>query len=837
LALSSGKQHIEVEGRITNRAIEGARVAIEHFDLSQLPAVLSPGHVLPHTDLDAELDGRGTFEEPEVHARFHGEGDGRGQHDLIHMSGTAEGELLRGRLNAKVFATIGGQKASAKLDVPMPPRPDQPIAVSFDASVLLSPFFADLLVPKIIQSQPILLYSLGAKVTAQGDLHGTTSDPRIHASARVARWGAANSHGNLAVSVEYAAKKLQLASTLDFSELPLGGGKGAGVVQATGVVPVDLALPLSGERGRVFDRRARLHAAVGIHDLDVSRLPWEALAVVPLVRHGRVDGTLDVAGSWASPEAKLNIAARELDVAGMNGVTLDGAAELEGSAGTADVRVAVRGADALHAHATLGERGVAADLRHAPLTASFEIPGFDLGRTDVMKELDGVLRASVRLRGSWAKPTGEAHVELAQLRSGETRLRDCVFDGRASDGALRGVLSLDEEQGGALQAKAEEDRSGKLSGELEARRFVIDARSELLPWLRELRAVVDGRLTLGGTRADPRLLGELDVSDGHLRLARSAIDYRALAAKARFADDGIEVSDLRAATGSGGQLGGHLRLGVAQAKLARLHGALSLRRFPFAWETLSGRLDASVELDGAPAKTGFATIARLDGARVTLVDDHGLPHLLPLQRLDDLSTGVARPQPVVDPVTAPKVRARAPSLAIVGPFSVSGAEIDARGAADLRVDLDTPIPNATGTLRLESGTVELYGARYTLERGLLRFAGDPDPTLELRVMRDAPRGRIGVELGGSTRQPTTRFVSESAVYDPGQVASLVTGQRLEKGGVRKKGIGEKVGGPISSLIATSFRQTDPGRSVVDVSRPVSSKKVETYESILPASTK
>ena len=157
--------------------IEEASAEIKHFDLSQLPALLSPGHVLPHSDVNAVLDAKGPLDLPEIGGHFKAEADGNGQHDLIHITATGEGRLAVGRLNARTFATIGGQKVSAKVDMPMPLRPHQPIDVSFDASVLLSPWFASALVPKIIQTQPIIMYALGAKVTAQGSISGIDLEP------------------------------------------------------------------------------------------------------------------------------------------------------------------------------------------------------------------------------------------------------------------------------------------------------------------------------------------------------------------------------------------------------------------------------------------------------------------------------------------------------------------------------------------------------------------------------------------------------------------------------------------------------------------------------------
>jgi len=50
-------------------------------------------------------------------------------------------------------------------------------------------------------------------------------------------------------------------------------------------------------------------------------------------------------------------------------------------------------------------------------------------------------------------------------------------------------------------------------------------------------------------------------------------------------------------------------------------------------------------------------------------------------------------------------------------------------------------------------------------------------------------------------------------------AALITGQPQTKDDIAQKGLDGKVAGPISNLIAVSFRHSDPASDTVDVSRP------------------
>jgi autotransporter translocation and assembly factor TamB len=443
------------------------------------------------------------------------------------------------------------------------------------------------------------------------------------------------------------------------------------------------------------------------------------------------------------------------------------------------------------------------------------------------------------MTGSWSQPKLVVHARVDGLHSGATSFRRWEVSARLQDDSLSGELIAEEEHGGSLAAHIDAPHAGKLEGEIQAKHFPLDVRSELLPGLRQARALLDGKIALVGTRLHPSLDGAFAISGGELLLANSAISYHALEGRLRFEPEKIVLQLFRGETGNGGGFDGDASLSFRGFVPQTLVGTLHLRRYPVAWESLSGLADANVSLDGKRGAQGFFTTVQLSEARVTLVDDQGLRGLIPLVRLDDIRVGTARPLPLSSPVA--KSRSE-PTGAIVvsvhGPMSVHGGEIDAQATSKLEIDLSTDIPTATGAITLSAGSVHLYGQVYDLERGSLRFDATSDALLDLRLARTVTKTRIGLELGGSARQPTMHFFAEAPEYDAAQVASMVTGQRRERGGVAKKGIGDKTTGPLSSLIATSFRQADPASEIVDVARPVrAQRKLDADAAAFPPATK
>ncbi len=394
------------------------------------------------------------------------------------------------------------------------------------------------------------------------------------------------------------------------------------------------------------------------------------------------------------------------------------------------------------------------------------------------------------------------------LRSGDTSFRRCELSARMQNDSLSGQLVAEEEHGGSLEAHIDAPHAGKLEGEIQAKHFPLDVRSELLPGLRQARALLDGKIALVGTRLHPSLDGAFAISGGELLLANSAISYH-VASRAGCASEPekIVLQLFRGETGNGGGFDGDASLSFRGLAPQTLVGTLHLRRYPVAWESLSALADANVSLDGKRVAQGFFTNLQLSEARVTLVDDQGLRGLIPLVRLDDIRVGTARPLPLSSPVS--KARSE-PTGAIVvsvrGPMSVHGREIDAQATSKLEIDLSTDIPTATGAITLSAGSVHLYGQVYDLERGALRFDATSDAFLDLRLARTVAKTRIGLELrrlGTTADDALLRWsLLEYDLRSPGREHGGL-GQRRERGGVAKKGIGDKTTGPLSSLIATS----------------------------------
>ncbi len=827
MRLLNDPQQITLEGRLMGQTIEGVFVDVKHFDLSQLPGLLSPGHVLPKTDLSAEIEAHGPLDDPEVGGTFTGEAHGKGDSDLIHASGNGDARLAHGRLAGKVFVTIGGQKASGKFDVPMPLKPGQPISVGFDASVLLSPTFAEFLVPKLIQSQPLVMYALGAKVTAQGQLTGTTSEPELHASARVARWVAGDAHGDLGISLEYKGKRLGTSATLELSSLPAGGGTGGGVVALTSELPMDLSAVLTGGQGRLMNGNEPMHAELKVKHVGLDHLPFQAFNVVPPVQHGWVDGEAELAGNRSDPRITASFDAVGLTVGPMSDVDAHGSFRMKGGAATIDTRMSTHGSEAFRVHGSLDAghdaRSLETHWMKAPLAASLEINDFDLGRLGIVKGLAGSLRGRCELTGTLLAPHAKAEFGATDLRVGQLHHRAFRLSGTTSDGAVNAKLLAELDSGQSLAVTARIPWTDQpLSAQLTARGFSLDFGSENLPVVRLLRGLFDGDVQLSGTMSAPKLAGDLRWSRGELHLASTAMTYRDFDATMHFAGERVDVPSMHLLSGTNGQLQASGFLVLDHLVPASVDAKIATRQILIQRGGVGMLLDADITVTGKRNAQGIlAGNIRVEHGTAKLPDHPRDGTLLPTASLEDVTVVKPPTAKVSDKQPPQPVGPRGPdfSAQIEGPFEIRGPEVSATTRGSLTVDLSGAKPDIHGNLTADpKGWVRMFGRRYDVERGAIRFDGAPEPILDFRISHRLPKARIGVEVKGPASKPELHFWSEPPIYDQAQVAGVMLGNSPTVNGVSTTGLSAQSDGVISKMVVGSIRKNFLSTLPIDVYR-------------------
>ncbi len=794
---------VALAGAVDERGIEHALVEVKHVDLDRLAPVLSPGHLLPHSDLYAIVQARGPFTDPEAHARLSGEVHGKGARDVIRLAGQIEAHLMHRRLTGEAFLTIGGQKARAHVDLPVPLRPDAPIEAHLDASVLLSPGLADAIAPKLLQFQPLAMFLVKGLFTAQARLTGTTSAPELHASARLAGWEAAGAHGGFGVSVEYAARELGGALTADFSALPAGGGSGGGRIEATARLPLDLDGVLGGRKAPLLAEDAPLHGLVKLEHVDVDHLPLRALGIAPPLQHGRLDGELAVGGTRSHPQATARLEAAGFQAVrlGLGPLQASMSAKLDGGVATADAVLALDGREALRAGATLAAPSVRS-LGGGKLDARAEVVGLDLASLRLLRGLAGELHGAVRARGALPRPSVDGELEVTGLRLGDTTFARFTASGVL--GTSRARASLDAEQPGGGRAEVRVDvplAAGPIEARVRAERFVLDVEGERLPGVRLLRGRLDADLRLTGTAAAPRLDGTLAVRGGAVGVPATATTYREIDLDLKVDGRELRLDALRARAGREGEVTASASATLDGTAPSAVHLALRARRFPFQQRGITVLLDGDVDASGKrDASGGLSGKIRVAHGQAQLPDLQQTRVLHPTGALADVrfvGADAARDE-------GPKLRLGA---LLDGPFLVRGREVDAEARGAISLDLTGKEPILRGALRLGDGAwIELFGRRYDVERGRIAFDGGDDPLLDLRIARHTPSAVIGIDVNGRASAPRIEPWSSPPIYDRTQVLGIVLSGDPATTAVSAHGLERQALGAISNLVVTGIKQ-------------------------------
>ncbi|HWW07370.1 translocation/assembly module TamB domain-containing protein [Collimonas sp.] len=108
-------------------------------------------------------------------------------------------------------------------------------------------------------------------------------------------------------------------------------------------------------------------------------------------------------------------------------------------------------------------------------------------------------------------------------------------------------------------------------------------------------------------------------------------------------------------------------------------------------------------------------------------------------------------------------------------FRGSGADILLRGAMQVRSEPYQPL-RATGTIRVASGSYEVFGRKLAIERGLINFQGPIDnPNINILAMKRNQEVEAGAEITGTPSNLRVKLVSEPNVSDEEKLSWLMFG--------------------------------------------------------------
>jgi translocation and assembly module TamB len=318
------------------------------------------------------------------------------------------------------------------------------------------------------------------------------------------------------------------------------------------------------------------------------------------------------------------------------------------------------------------------------------------------------------------------------------------------------------------------DDSRELIAELDLRAAQLQPVLDYMPGVLGFSATASGRLSARSQRGVVRYLGQLNVSDGKLYALATGQDLSDIALTLTANGNWMKLDRLYARTGRGSleATGG---LGFDRWAARRVQLALLLKDFPVEQEGME-----LAALTGSAAVVGEIESAHTRAA----VKIHSLSIRLPdassrtLQSLD--------PHPDVALVTDQP--ARAGEAAYTFEFAIEGQQritarrndFEASLAVELAIEYRDPELRVGGYVEFRRGTFDVFGKRFEVNRGSMRFDASPELDPEINMVATHQPDTVGaspvfVNVSGTLSAPQVEFYSDQCPGE-GAVVLLVSGR-------------------------------------------------------------
>ncbi|MCC6752180.1 MAG: translocation/assembly module TamB domain-containing protein [Deltaproteobacteria bacterium] len=629
--------------------------------------------------------------------------------------------------------------------------------------------------------------ALDARVQLSGTLEAPAALVRLETERVVAGpWELARS--GLEVEGDARGVRVRLES-----RLPTGAGVhlrgAAGLPLAALLRQSGLALA---PRGR--ERLPPLEATPVELALEVKEVPAALLRqLVPSL--APLEGRLGASVSLRGPISACALALRaRLEGGRWDGVSLgDFGLRADGQLGPARTRLT--GAASWNGRETLafggstatGLLGLRAALasRRAALNGQVTVTDLDLARLAAARLLpagvQGRLAAQAWFNGSWSAPRLQAALRLRDPGVTQARLREVEAHVRLDDRGLAVKARALQGAGGQLYLVGRHAlRAGAaVDGELQVNRMQLAPLKALVPEVQRLQGELSGALRLKGSFDRPLLSGGLTLTRGAAGvLGRPVLD--GIQAQLSLVPGELRLLRLRIPEGDR-SLEVTARLKLAGLRPEHLTLKLLSKRFPLVYvgvpnASFEGALEGALAfgergLEGTVrSRGGLIRMPTLPGARRALHRLGDLPEVRFTEgRLLDRG-GVLLP-------VARRSSSPALSLAIdVRGLAITGKELTGQLETRLRLRHGGGNPLLLeGDAALVDGRITLLKRAYEVRRARVNFDGSPelDPGLDVRLTRQFPEALLILDLGGTLAEPRLELSSDPAVYDRGQLISLV----------------------------------------------------------------
>ncbi len=420
-----------------------------------------------------------------------------------------------------------------------------------------------------------------------------------------------------------------------------------------------------------------------------------------------------------------------------------------------------------------GRADIDADLGGAVAMLKAELSGVTLTAFD--PDLDGDIDGSFNLHGQGDVLGGDFTMRLSNARERGARIDQSLnakVHGELADRRLTIGFDGDNRQG--LKAEANlvlpvEASAKPLTLMIDKKRGVqgrFMAQGEIKPlWdllmgpERSLSGRINLQASLGGTLADPRLIGSATLDSGGFEDGQSGLRLRNVTLRAALADNAIDVSQAIGEDGQGGTVSGAGRISLARDGVGSFK--LDMKSFrlidnDLASAVATGQASVNRSADGKIKLTGAVTLDRADVSAQTRTPAGVVAmDVVERNRPLDLDQGLQR-----RPTTGGMIL----DLDLKAPrrVFVRGRGLDVELSLDAHVGGTSLAPALTGVSRMVRGEYDFAGKRFEFDDdGVVYLSTQLDHIrLNLSATRQDTALTAVVKIQGTAAKPEITLTSK-----------------------------------------------------------------------------
>ena len=420
-----------------------------------------------------------------------------------------------------------------------------------------------------------------------------------------------------------------------------------------------------------------------------------------------------------------------------------------------------------------GRADIDADLGGATAMLKAELTGVTL--TAFNPDLDGDIDGSFNLRGQGETLGGDFTMRLSNARERGAKVEqslDAKIHGDLTDSQLTIVADGDNRQG----LKAEANLVLPVEASAQPLRLIINkkrgvqgrfsAQGEIKPlWNllmgadRSLSGRINLQASLGGTLADPRLLGTATLDNGGFEDGQTGLRLRNVTLRSSMADNAIDVLQAIGEDGQGGSISGAGRISLARDGVGSFK--LDMKSFrlidnDLASAVATGSATVNRSADGKIKLSGAVTLDRADVSAQTKTPAGVVAmDVVERNRPLDLDQGLQR-----RPTTGGMIL----DLDLKAPrrVFVRGRGLDVELSLNAHVGGTSLAPALSGVARVVRGEYDFAGKRFEFnDDGTVYLASQLDRiVLNLSATRQDTSLTAVVQIKGTAAKPEITLTSK-----------------------------------------------------------------------------